>query len=187
MEKRRGLTGDTSSKRWFFQCYISFCGCITKNRQRENPPKSQIVQKSVAYVCFVFLSKGIHPCVTSTPPFHKRHSRPFFITWFPRPGHIFGGPYGTPGFAIVDMCADLKRNQGWKDGCLVWFFLVLIPKKDLFFQFLWWVGFILHETRVWFVFTFNFNFMRCGLDHWRFWSKNKQNQTIFVFSVKWCT
>ena len=121
MEKRRGLTGDTSSKRWFFQCYISFCGCITKNRQRENPPKSQIVQKSVAYVCFVFLKEFTR---VSLPPHlsTKDTSPPFFITWFPRPGHIFGGPNGTPGFAIVDMCADLKRNQGWKDGCLVWFF-----------------------------------------------------------------
>ena len=54
MEKRRGLTGDTSSKRWIFQCYILvFAGASPKNRQRENPPKSQNrFEKSVEYVFF---------------------------------------------------------------------------------------------------------------------------------------
>lgn len=35
---------------------------------------------------------------------------------------------------------------------------------------------------VWSVSASSFNFMRCGLDDWRALSKNKQNQTIFVFS-----
>ena len=34
--------------------------------------------------------------------------------------HIFGGPNGTPGFAVVDMCSDLiqPRMEGWMFGVI---------------------------------------------------------------------
>lgn len=140
---------------------------IARERSHQNP---KIVLRNLLNM---FFFKGIHRCVTSIHP-------PFFITWFPRPGHIFGGPNGTPGFAIVDMCSDLKRDQGWKDGCLLWFFWFWPPRRICSFSFLWWVEFTLRETWVWFVFASNLNVMRCGLDDWRFVKKQTKSNDLSI-------
>ena len=142
---------------------------IARERTHKNP---KIVLRNLLNMFFLKEFTGVS----------HFHPSPFFIIWFPRPGHIFGGPNGTPGFAIVDMCSDLKTPQGfgWKDGCLVWFFWFWPPRRTCSFSFLWWVEFTLRETRVWFVFASNLNVMRCGLDDWRFVKKQTKSNDLSI-------
>ncbi len=112
---------------------------------------------------------------------HLHPSSPDFPSILKNQRHIFGRPNGTPGFAIVDMCSDLKQPR--INVCMAWFVFALTPNKDLFFEFLWWVEITQHKTRGWFVFNSNFNFRPCGLDHWPFFVK----QTAQTKSRGFCT